>query len=752
MKKMFLTVTLTFLFCLQFFAQNTTFKATAATNTEKVERLHTPVNYKLFTINLNEIFEKVKNAPELTNSKSSVILRLPDAKGLFNSYYIYNNPNMEEALASQNPNIRSFKAIGVDNKMLMLDISISNIFGLHATGRNADGSTFYIDNYTKDFNTVIVYDRNSLEIPKTNFNCEVTSTTNIDTFDVTTNNQQTLSFDTNRRTYRLALACTIEYADFQIKQAPNSVPKITVDDKKNIVLAAMNVTLTRLNSIFERELNMHLNLVANNKDIIFITSDNFSNNNASLLISQSQSVISNSIGNANFDIGHTFSTGGGGLASFECVCDNNQKAEGITGSSSPVGDPYDVDYVAHEIGHQFGANHTFNNMCQFNINPFTAVETGSGSTIMSYAGICPPNVQDNVQDYYHYVSLKEMSKFLQTATCATQNTITNNAPTVTNLDSYNIPYGTPFILKATATDADNDPLTYTFEQIDIDRSTQPPAASSNKGPAFRSMAPSLNNYRILPELTNVHYGTHNANGVIMATWEQLATVARTYTFAGTVRDNNPLGGRVAFTNEFKINVQNTGPFVITYPNNNPSTKEPTWFLGTSKTITWNVAGTTANNINTTHVNILLSTDGGATYTTLVANTPNDGSETITIPTNISSTYTGRIKIEAVNNIYFTISKNLVIWDKTLSNQPKEIENLVVYPNPTTNVLNISFDKDALTKTTYSVYDLLGRLVFKHTSETTDKVETLKLQDLSSGTYVIIIENNNKATTTKFIKK
>ena len=414
-------------------------------------------------------------------------------------------------------------------------------------GTKTDGTVFYIDNYTNDLNTVIVYQRNDLDLPKTNFMCLVNEDFVIDnTTDTPSLPIQSLSFDNKRRNFRLALACTTEYAMFHVNNAPSGTPKTTIDQQKNIVLAAMNVTLTRLNQIFERELNIHLNLIANNKNIIFITSDNFTNNDAYDLIDESQNIITSVIGSANFDIGHTFSTGSGGLAQLASVCSNWAKASGITGSSLPVGDPFDVDYVAHEMGHQFGANHTFNNSCFGNRENFTAVETGSGSTIMSYAGICSPNVQNNVDPYYHYVSLKEMHTFLATASCAQQTTVSNSAPMVTPLAAKTIPYGTPFILSVTATDADNDPLTYTFEQTNNQIASQPPSATATSGPAFRSVAPSLNNSRSFPNLETVLAGTTSSNGIVSNQLERLSTVARNYNFVATVRDNNAAGARVVF--------------------------------------------------------------------------------------------------------------------------------------------------------------------------------------------------------------
>lgn len=720
---------------------------------EKFVRTHYPQNFKIYSFNLKKVLEWAKEAPELSDAPSKLTVILPDANGQLSTYWVYNNSTMETELAENVSNIRSLKAVDTKNNGNSVSISISDIFGFHAMGMKADGSVFYIDNYTNDLNNVMVYQRNSLELPKNNFTCLVPG----DSFDeaITTleNPVQTLSLDNKRRTYRLALACTIEYAAFHINNAPVGTPNTTLDQKKDIVLAAMNVTLTRLNQIFERELNVHLNLIANNKSIIFITSDAFSNNNANALIDQSQDEIDAIIGTANYDIGHTFSTGQGGLASLGSVCNTWAKASGITGSPSPVGDPYDVDYVAHEMGHQFGANHTFNNSCQFNRNNSTAMEVGSGSTIMSYAGICNPDVQSNVDAYYHYISIREMQIFLLSANCAQQTTVTNSPPVVTPLTAKTIPYGTPFILSTTATDVNSDPLTYTFEQINTQIATQPPVETATTGPAFRSVAPSTNNFRSFPDMSTVLDGTTFSTGIVGSRWERLATVGRNYSFVATVRDNNPTGARVVYTQPVTITVANTGPFVITAPNNNPGTTEAVWFMGDTKTITWNIGGTTANNINTANVNILVSTDNGTTYTDLALNVPNNGNATVTIPTNLTSTYDARIKIEAVGNIFYTVSKKFTLWDPNLNTEEISIADLNIYPNPTTNVLNVEFSTKDTGKTKFDIFDLNGRLIKTVSQENTNQVnQQINVESLQTGTYILVINTGKYTSTHKFIKK
>jgi subtilisin-like proprotein convertase family protein len=424
-----------------------------------------------------------------------------------------------------------------------------------------------------------------------------------------------------------------------------------MEQKKAAVLAAMVTTMTRVNGVYERDMSLTMQLVPNNDAIIFVTSDNFDNSNASTLIGQSQTTIDNIIGNANYDIGHTVSTGGGGLASLGSVCNNSNKARGITGSPAPVGDAFDIDYVAHEIGHQFGANHTFNglggNCTTGTRSGMTAVEPGSGSTIMAYAGICSGvDVQPNSDDHFHAVSIGEMMAHITGPGNCVAGVPNGNVPPVVNAGSnYTIPTGTAFKLIGSAIDANGDALTYTWEQLDNQtfQVTQPPTATNTGGPNFRSMSPSTSPIRYMPNFTSVL-----ANN-LTPTWEVVTNVARTMNFALTVRDNRSPNGGQTGRDDVAITTVATGPFRVTSQN----TDGISWTQGTTQAITWDVAGTTGNGINTPNVKILLSSDNGQTFTTLVESTPNDGTENITVP-NVAAPF-NRIMVEAIGNIFYAVN-------------------------------------------------------------------------------------------------
>lgn len=609
-------------------------------DTEKLERGSTPSRFDVYTLNLHEMQSRLQQAPQRgAMAPSSVIIPIPDGRGGMQHFRVYEASVLHPDLAALNPEIKSYTGQGIEDPTASVRFSIT-VFGFHAMILSANG-TSYTDPYTEDRQYYIVYNKAGLKTART-FGCGVADEPQAEQPDGPPNVQAN---DGVLRTYRLALASTIEYSAFHVNAA--GVNTGTEAEKKAAVLAAMNVTMTRVNGIYERDMSLTMQIVPNNENVIFITSDNLTNNNESTMLNQIQSIINNAIGTANYDIGHVFGTGGGGIAMFGSVCTSN-KARGVTGSPFPVGDPFDIDYVAHEMGHQFGASHTFNN--SFQRSASTAVEPGSGSTIMAYAGISPPNVQSNSDAYFHTVSLNQMFNFVNgVGSCALTTPNGNSAPVIPVLQSYTIPKSTAFILKGSATDADGDVLTYCWEQVNANGAgstqDQTPQPTSTSGPNFRSLSPSESPNRYMPRLEDV------LNGNLTPTWEVVPAVGRTLNFALTVRDNNvPNGGQTA-RRDMSVIVNNTaGPFEVT----SQSEQDITWNPGTQQTITWNVAGTTANNINTSAVNILLSTDGGQTFSTVLAsNTPNDGSETITVPSVVAPFC--RIMVEAVGNIYYAVN-------------------------------------------------------------------------------------------------
>ncbi|MDT8418699.1 MAG: M12 family metallo-peptidase, partial [Lutibacter sp.] len=564
---------------------------------------------------------------------------------------------LDENLQKQYPNIRSYVGKGIDNPSSVIRFSVTPQ-GLHAMVLGKAEGTVYIDPTTENGDSYMVYSSKNLPSAEA-FECK---------FDEVNASQKTSATSTvakaenagdgKLRTFRLAVATTGEYSKFHLDRQ-NISPSATDDVKKAAVLSAIVTTMTRVNGIFERDVSLIMVLVPNNTNVIFLdaATDGLSNDNPNnVLLDESQTVIDANIGDANYDIGHTFSTGGGGVAQLNSPCVTNQKARGITGLTSPVGEPFDIDFVSHEMGHQYGAHHTFNSgvggCANGNRNDGTAVEPGSGSTIMSYAGICAPeNVQNDADAYFHLVSIREMWKNISTgsSTCAAIFVTGNAAPTVNDLPNYTIPKSTPFVLTANASDSNGDNLTYTWEQLDTEITAFPLVSTATAGPAFRSIMPNSSPMRYFPNQTTVNAGN------LSNKWEVLPSVGRTMRFGVNVRDNNSVGGQTASKETLVTFAGGAGPFKVT-----SQSAAVTWAAGTSRTITWDVANTNSAPINCSFVNIRLSLDGGLTFPILlVSNSPNDGSQDIIVPNN--ATTTARIKVESAGNIFYSVNtKNIII--------------------------------------------------------------------------------------------
>jgi hypothetical protein len=587
-------------------------------------------------------------------------LELPLPEGGYGRFRVVESPIMEAGLAKRYPMLKTYLGQGIDNPTATVRFDLT-VRGFRAQVI-ANTHTTYIEPYqTGDVGTYVVFNKSDYRKQGAAFTCGVTgeeikSVPNL----LRKNNVVNISSGGSLRTYRLALAATGEYT---------AVLGGTVLDG----LSGQITTMNRVNGIYERELGVRMVLVANNDLIVYTngTTDPYTNGNGNTMLGENQSNLNTVIGNANYDIGHVFSTGGGGVAGLGVVCNSGNKGRGVTGSTNPIADAYDVDYVAHEMGHQFAGNHTFNgsgvNCSGGNRSASSAYEPGSGITIQAYAGICGnDNTQPNSEDYFHRRSLNEMLAFTTNAgtgaSCGTLTTTGNNAPTVTTTAAFTIPQQTPFKLTASGTDPDGDTLTYLWEQFDVGAAANAEGVlvDAGSGPLFRSFIPTTDPTRIFPSL---RYILNNAN-VVPATAplpgtttpnymaaELLPSTNRTMNFRVTVRDNRAGGGG---TNEASTAITVTtaaGPFAVTSPNT-----AVTWAAGSSQTITWNVAGTTAAPVSTANVEIALSVDGGYTFPyILAASTANDGTETLTIPAGIPATTQARIRVAAVGNVFFDIS-------------------------------------------------------------------------------------------------
>jgi Metallo-peptidase family M12B Reprolysin-like/Secretion system C-terminal sorting domain len=725
-----------------------------------------PQKYLTFNADVNALKAKLFSAPNerktiINLSPCIVTLPLPD--GTVQRFRVVDSPIMAEELAAAYPNIKTLSVKGIDDPYANGKLDW-NEFGFHGMILTPSGDYFidpfcvgntsdYISYYTTDFVKeasqiipevgVILSEEDGKKKPAANEHQKVGGKPSV---------APAICVGANLRTYRAAVACTGEYA-----VAATGLTAPTVAQ----TLAKIVTSINRVDGVYEKELSVRLVLVATETLVVYTVaaSDPFTgNNNATTLIGQSQTVISGSIGAANYDIGHTFSTGGGGLANLGCVCNTSNKAKGITGSTSPVGDPYDIDYVAHEMGHQFGGNHTFNagtGSCSGNRNAGTSVEPGSGITIMAYAGICGSidNLGGNSIPYFHGISYDEIVNFTTNngtgGSCAVTTT-TGNQPPVVNASNYVVPVSTPFSITGSATDPNGDVLTYSWEETDPGLST----SSWNTGarPYFMSYAPSASPTRFLPKSAVVATGNYT-----LTRGEYLPSTPQTLNFRLTARDNKMGGGGVCYSN-ITLTIDNSGPLKVT----NPNTTGIVWTGATNQSITWDVNNTDQAPLSCDTVRVLISYNNGNAYSVLLNSTPNDGVEMITVPSVTATINTCRIRIEAKNmttNFFdigdnnFTIqyNNNLVGVSEISKNNPV---GLSVWPNPVNSNLNFAVaNLNSNNETNLEVLDVLGKVVLKNNYIGKSNLKgSIDMINVASGVYFIKVSNNNYQSVYRVVKE
>lgn len=625
-------------------------------------RLSFPKQFQLFNLNSETLRQRLFSVVDNAVSHSAII-SLPNADGAMEQFEIFEASNFEPALQARFPQIRAFSGRSISDPSAMLKLSYSPQGVQTMVIRANDKAAEFMEPYSADHTVYAVYasQRTPGKLPWTCSTVDQRLATGLD--EQVNNTGVTARSGGDLKTMRLAQSVTAEYSNYF---------GATSSAQVGLVLAAVNATMTRCNGVYEKDLALHLNLVANTTSVFYYTASSDPYSNASTGAggawnSELQNTLTSVIGEANYDVGHLFgaSGGGGNAGCIGCVCTNGSKGSGYTSPADgiPQGDNFDIDYVVHEIGHQLGANHTFSMS-----NEGTGVnkEPGSGITIMGYAGITSYDCAAHSIPYYHQASIAQIQSNLATKTCPVTVTIANATPVVGTLTNYTIPRSTPFALTGAATDADaGDVLTYSWEQNDNASSSQTNAssrASATKatGPNWVSFAPTTSPVKYFPRLATILAGGTTTGpltgGDATMVTEALSSVARTLNFRLTVRDNAPYSstspysvGQTQFRDMVVTVSSASGPFAVSAPNTAVS------YAGNStQTITWAVASTTASPVSCANVKISLSTDGGQTFpTVLAASTPNDGSEAVVIPN--TPTTTARIKVEAVGNIFFDIS-------------------------------------------------------------------------------------------------
>lgn len=618
---------------------------------QRVNEGHTDTASKeLYTLDAKKLATTLKGAPTRNAGQKGIIMTLPNMQGKMEKFEVWELSNMAPDLQAKYTDIKSYVGSSKDDPTAYLRFSMSPQ-GFSSLVLRA-GISEYIEPYTTDAKTYIVFDSTMKKKSATDqpFECQVKDSAEGGTQGNFSNNKLVGS-----NTFRLALSCTGEYSQYILTRAGTPVGA-TDAEKIAVVLGAMNASMTRLNGVYEKDLSLHYNLISETEALIFLNAatDPYAAGGGPDVANTGINLTLGPDARTLYDLGHLIDKKpANGAAYLGVICGSAgvQKAGGWTAHNIPVGATFDIDYVAHEMGHQMGAGHSYT----FSTNQQSQkVEPGSGSTIMAYTGIVGNlDVQYNSHDNFHYSSISQIKSKINSVSCGSNLPYTLPIPNLEAGANYVIPHTTPYVVRATTTDVNTASYTYTFEQIDQADAAQMGALSYTyltkpSGPNFRALPQTTQPYRYFPNFNTVLAGINTTR------WESLNSNGRDLNFGVVLRNNNPLEPKIA-QDAMKVTVNaSAGPFKVTAPIFGQSLSS-----GNAFTITWDVANTTSAPVSTANVNIKLSKDGGLTFTTLVANTANDGTESVTLPSGSSAT-NAYIMIEAVNNIYYAVSPSFVI--------------------------------------------------------------------------------------------
>lgn len=615
----------------------------------RLETSFLPKEYRAVQFDLEAMMSYLSNAPvAYSGGRNELTVDLPLPNGKSETFYIWEAPVMQAEISARYPHIKTYKGYNQEQNMITrFDFTPS---GFHASIRTLDGE-IYIDPYSKEDRSFAYsyYTRDHQEPQDGMMTCG----TDHSRAKGNEENDQQLAFnregEIDLHEFKIALACTGEWG-----RNRNSVDE---------ALGDMVTSVNRLNQIYENEFASRFILINDNDKLIHRdpATDPYPNaTEGRALLGINTSVVNNILnGSGSYDLGHVYTnrcSDVGGVAFLASLCNNNNKAGGVTCHYTNL-EYITVQVAAHEIGHQLSAQHTFNNCPDGdgdngNASLGNDFEPGSGSTIMSYGGLCGQNnIQGRNDDFYHHGSLRQIynRSRLQTggAYGCSDKVPTSNIPPVVNIpyeDGFYIPINSFFSLTGEASDENDDNLTFSWEQADPGNTGYTLGSPSGSAPLFRVYPPTESPTRFFPAPNRILNNTSN-NTEILPFYE------RDISFMFVARDNNPEGGIATWDKlEFKVDAT-AGPFQVMSPNLGESYKS-----GDEVMVTWNVANTDNAKVNCQEVDIYLMTSNSMFVEDMIllsCNTPNDGEEAVIMP-NITSGV-ARVMVKAANNIFFDIS-------------------------------------------------------------------------------------------------
>lgn len=573
---------------------------------------------------------------------SAQSILLPDPQGRMRLFQVQWAPAAEDPVYQRFPFLGTYRIHdpadpGVQGRM---DHTLAGFHAMYFDGTR----TVMIDPVWRDrTDTYAVYHKDAYwpeDHPPIHFTCDNRDTVDLGMIEWSLEEEAASLRDdgapVTQLKYRIAIATTGEYSQYHGGTKPQ-------------VMSELITVVNRMNSVMERDMGITLVLVGDNDKIIYLDpqTDGFTNGETGVMINEVTGRIGQWIKFDDYEIGHVFgvaTNGNVGLAQLGCVC-TTSKARGVSGLFVPKFDPFYINVVAHEIGHQYAATHSFNKCV--NESPGTGWEPGGGSTIMSYSGSCGTNsMQNNAHDYYHGGSLRQMRLFVRQdagSECPERISTVNTEPVVTlpYSNGFVIPVSTPFRLEASAFDDQGDPMSFCWEGMDVGPISDA-GSPQLESPLFRSWPPTGDSVRYFPRISNVAQKIYNK-------FEHLPDYTRELSFRVTVRDNHPQAGGVTQKDVRFSATEQAGPFRVLSFQQVDSVRQ-----GDYVEVRWDVANTDQAPVSCQLVNIRLSANGGLTFPWLLAEqVPNEGAFFVTMPTTVTTA--ARIMVEAADNVFYQMS-------------------------------------------------------------------------------------------------